>query len=78
METFLTADHHHDHDGIIQMCNRPFYSEKHIRKEMIKKHDEIITNSDNICFIGNVYESIKILKFQMLLEPQIGEPTNAS
>jgi calcineurin-like phosphoesterase family protein len=51
---YFTADHHDDHDEIIQMCNRPFYSRKHMRKEMIKRHNEKVTESDTVYFIGDV------------------------
>lgn len=54
MGTFVTADHHDDHDEIIQMCNRPFYSRKHMRKEMIKRHNEIVTELDTVYFIGDI------------------------
>jgi calcineurin-like phosphoesterase family protein len=51
---FFTADHHFYHDPIIEMCNRPYKTGHQMHKDIIRKHNERVTNNDIVYFVGDV------------------------
>ena len=50
---FFTADEHYGHANIIKFCNRPFSSVEEMDKEMIKRHNEVVTGNDTVVHIGD-------------------------
>jgi len=51
---YFTADQHFHHDPIIQMCNRPYKNGHHMHKDIIRKYNELITDSDTVYIIGDI------------------------
>lgn len=52
MSVFLSADSHYSHRNILKYCNRPFSFEEH-DKELIKRWNERISNTDTAYFLGD-------------------------
>ena len=46
MHTFLSADYHFYHKNIIKYCGRPFKDEFEMADEIIRRHNERVTNND--------------------------------
>ena len=54
MTTWITADTHFDHEGIIAACNRPFNSTRHMNKEIIKNFHTTIKDNDSLYIVGDL------------------------
>jgi len=54
-DVYVTGDHHFDHAGIIAIENRPFHSENHQKKSLIRFHNEVVTDFDTVYFLGDLF-----------------------
>lgn len=70
---YVTADHHNHHDPIIEMCNRPFRTGHQMHKEMIRRYNEKVTDSDTAYFIGDYSLSKDKEPIRRLLEKMNGQ-----
>lgn len=62
MTIFCTSDEHYDHENIIKYCNRPFKDVHHMREELIRRHNEVVTDSDIVYHLGDFcFNPIKTL-----------------
>lgn len=67
MGTFFTSDWHLGHAKINQLAGRPFESTEEMNEEIIRRHNERVTNSD-IVFVhgdtvmGNFKENLKLVQ----------------
>jgi calcineurin-like phosphoesterase family protein len=53
MKYFFTADEHFSHKNIIKYCNRPFQSIEEMNEEIIKRHNEIVSENDVVIHAGD-------------------------
>lgn len=53
MSYFFTADQHYGHFNIIRYCNRPFKTIDEMDEELIKRHNEVVKNGDNVIHAGD-------------------------
>lgn len=53
MKYFFTADEHYGHANIIKYCDRPFKSVEEMDNEIIKRHNEVVSNDDTVFHIGD-------------------------
>jgi len=53
MALFFTADQHFGHDRIIELAGRPFSSVDEMDEEIIRRHNERISRSDDVYFVGD-------------------------
>jgi calcineurin-like phosphoesterase family protein len=51
---FFTADEHYGHVNIIRFCNRPFENSFEMDNEIIRRHNEVVTNEDTVIHGGDV------------------------
>jgi calcineurin-like phosphoesterase family protein len=51
---FFSSDHHFFHANIIKYCNRPFKDVNAMEKEIIKKHNEVVKEDDEVFFLGDL------------------------
>ena len=63
---FFTSDWHLGHQRIIELCDRPFEDVSHMHKELVKRHNNLVGQSDDVFVLGDVamgvfLESIKIV-----------------
>lgn len=58
--TFFTSDYHFWHYNVLKYDNRPFDDLDKMHSEIIRKHNERVTNDDTIFFLGDLgfYSSI--------------------
>jgi len=50
---FFTADWHFFHRKIIEYCNRPFKSEKHMRNTIINNFNDVVRKEDQTFVLGD-------------------------
>jgi calcineurin-like phosphoesterase family protein len=50
---FFTADEHYGHHNIIKYCDRPFGTIHDMDAEIIKRHNEIVTEDDIVVHAGD-------------------------
>lgn len=50
---FFTSDHHFNHAGIIEYCERPFKNVWAMNTYLIDKWNEKITNEDTVYYLGD-------------------------
>lgn len=50
---FFTADPHYGHTEIIEYCKRPFFKSQHMDMQLIKQHNSIVSDLDEIYIIGD-------------------------
>lgn len=50
---YLSADHHFGHFNIIKFCNRPFTNLEMMEEELIRRHNEVVTDGDVTIFAGD-------------------------
>ena len=53
MTYFFTSDQHFGHNNILKYSNRPFTSIQDHDEELIKRHNEIVTNNDVVIHAGD-------------------------
>ena len=53
MTLFFTADEHHGHPNIIEYCNRPFKNEQRMTRELISRHNQVVTEKDIVYHLGD-------------------------
>jgi calcineurin-like phosphoesterase family protein len=54
-QTHFTADEHIGHKNIIIYCNRPFADIREMRDEMIRRHNEVVSDGDIVYHIGDMF-----------------------
>lgn len=64
---FFTSDEHYYHKNIIKFCNRPFSSKEEMNEEMIRRHNEVVTEHDttihagDFAFVKSIKDAYKII-----------------
>lgn len=53
MSIFFTADHHFGHEAIIDYCQRPFKNATQMDRVLIKNHNEVVGDDDDVYFLGD-------------------------
>jgi len=53
MTTFLYSDPHYGHENIIKYCNRPFANAAEMDKELIKRYNSRVSDSDTVIWLGD-------------------------
>lgn len=53
MATFLIADTHFGHSGIISLCNRPFADEREMDDAMIANWNAVVRQDDTVIHLGD-------------------------
>jgi len=53
MTKWFTADQHFYHRKIIEYCNRPFKSEKHMRNTLINNFNDVVRKDDQTFILGD-------------------------
>jgi len=51
--TFFASDHHFGHKNILKYANRPFGTVYEMDRELITRHNEVVTKKDIVYFIGD-------------------------
>jgi len=51
---FVTADLHLDHEGIIDICNRPFKNTKIMANQLSKNWNSVVKDGDIVYIIGDL------------------------
>jgi len=50
---FFTADEHYGHRNIIRYCKRPFDSVEEMNEELIRRHNEVVREKDEVVHAGD-------------------------
>ena len=50
---YFTADEHYGHANIIRFCRRPFASVEEMDAELIRRHNEVVTDGDVVIHAGD-------------------------
>lgn len=50
---YFTADQHYYHNKIIEYEDRPYPSEKQMRKDLIVKHNQVVSRTDEVFHVGD-------------------------
>lgn len=50
---YLTADWHLGHDAIIEFCKRPFKNSSLMDRVLIRNHNNIVTDNDDVYHLGD-------------------------
>ncbi|MBN1673114.1 MAG: metallophosphoesterase [Kiritimatiellae bacterium] len=50
---FFTADEHYGHKNIIRYCRRPFASVEEMDSELIRRHNEVVSDEDTVIHAGD-------------------------
>ncbi len=63
---YFTSDQHFFDENIIHFCNRPFKNADDMKKELIRRHNEVVNPKDTVYHIGDfanlgIYD-IKLLR----------------
>jgi calcineurin-like phosphoesterase family protein len=53
MQTWFTADTHFGHANIIKYCDRPFDSVESMRRELVKRWNEVVAADDRVLVLGD-------------------------
>lgn len=69
MDLWFSSDHHFLHQGIIDVCNRPFKDEREMRDSLIDEHNSLVKKNDICHFIGDFSFCRKdnLMKIQKIL-----------
>lgn len=54
MNTWFWADPHLDHEGIIELCSRPFAKLKTMNKTIIGRYKEVVSPEDLVYIVGDL------------------------
>ena len=65
---FFTADEHYGHTNIIKYCRRPFSTVQDMDRELVRRHNEVVKDSDTVIHAGDFtlqnYTKFKFYKKQ--------------
>ena len=50
---FFTADEHFGHENIIRYCRRPFSDVAEMGRELIRRHNDVVTGADTVIHAGD-------------------------
>ncbi len=50
---FFTGDQHFFHRNIVQYCDRPFGSVEEMNEAIIKRHNEVVKDTDRVIHLGD-------------------------
>lgn len=50
---YFSSDHHFDHDKVIGYCQRPFEDVEQMNEGLIARHNEIVTDEDDVFILGD-------------------------
>ena len=64
---FFTADPHYSHRNIIRMSRRPFDDVDDMNQTMIRNHNSVVSNDDDVFIIGDFMWSSKVAETNDLL-----------
>lgn len=53
MSIYITSDLHIDHANIIKFCNRPFADVSEMQKELIQRHNSVVSKNDIVYNLGD-------------------------
>jgi len=53
MTNYWTADEHYGHDQIITHCRRPYKNTQLMVRDIVKKHNSVVTEEDIVYHIGD-------------------------
>lgn len=51
---FFSSDHHFFHHNIIGYCDRPFKNVDEMNKELIMRHNRVVSHSDTLYLLGDL------------------------
>jgi len=55
---WFTSDEHYGHENIIKFCNRPFKDVQEQTEEMIRRHNEVVQDGDEVYHLGDMFWDI--------------------
>lgn len=50
---YFTGDEHYGHRNVIKYCNRPFQDVEEMDREIIKRHNEVVSDNDIVYHLGD-------------------------
>lgn len=53
MTEYFTADEHYGHDEIITHCERPYKNTQRMVRDIIKRHNSVVTEDDTVYHLGD-------------------------
>jgi len=53
MADYYTADEHYGHDEVIIHCNRPYRNNQIMTRDIIKRHNSVVTEDDTVYHVGD-------------------------
>jgi len=59
---FFTADQHYDHQAILKYCKRPFENTIQMDRALIRNHNEVVNEDDDVYMLGDFSLSTKLHK----------------
>lgn len=51
---FFSADHHFEHENIIEYCDRPFDDVEEMNRHLVVRHNEMVDPEDTVYHLGDV------------------------
>ena len=51
---FFSSDYHFFHQNILRYAGRPFNTEREMRREIVKRHNEVVKPEDTLYVLGDV------------------------
>lgn len=72
MADFFRSDEHLGHDNILRLCNRPFKSKEEMHEVIIERHNERVSPSDRVFFLGDVTHRAQASRIRPLLHRMNG------
>lgn len=71
---WFTSDLHFGHEGIIRMCDRPFFDLDHMEAELIKRWNQRVKPNDIVYILGDfIWNSVKAEKYRQLMKSLNGD-----
>lgn len=65
---WFTSDEHFFHSNIIKHCNRPFESVLEMNEEIIKRHNEVVGENDEVIHCGDFAWKSSFAHVQKIIE----------